>query len=255
MGGSAGVALVAVLMWLSPLSPTALGHADAALGLGSPEVAAARYDRVALVNPFPWIRQEALYRGAMVRAVDLDEPALARERLERLATYELLPERRAEVEEQIGQLLRDRENEPASAAAAFLDAYEAAPQAARAPDRLVAAARSKGDSGQLAEAGALWDRIAAEWPARACEASLARGELSLAGDDAQAALKSFEAAAKLAKSADQLALARLGSATCLERLGDLEGALAEIDGADLPGDIVRTRTESLRARMGAGGPL
>jgi hypothetical protein len=51
-------------------------------------------------------------------------------------------------------------------------------------------------------------------------------------------------------------MARLGAATCLERLGDLEGVLAEFDGvADVPPDIVKSRTESLRARMSSGGSL
>jgi tetratricopeptide (TPR) repeat protein len=255
-GWCAGIGLTATLLWLTPLSPTALGHADAALGVGSPETAAARYDRVAAVNPFPWVRQEALYRGAMVRAVDLDEPALARQRLQRLAEYDLPPARMAEVQETIGQLLRDRESRPADAARAFLAAYEAAPDDQRAPIRLMAAARARGEAGEHESAAELWAKVAKAWPERAGEADLARGELALAAGDPKTALAYFEAAQPELHASDQIAMARLGAATCLERLGDLEGALAEFDGvADVPPDIVKSRTESLRARMSSGGSL
>jgi tetratricopeptide (TPR) repeat protein len=251
MGFAGLAALTTLLMWASPFSPTALGQADAALGLGSPEIAAARYDRIAAVNPFPWVRDEALYRGAMVYAFDLNDPIEARHRLEKLARHGPEDVLYAQIEEQIGQLLLRGEARPDEASRAFLAAYEAAPHDAAASGRLVAAARARREAGDLAEADKLWKRVAARFPELQVDALIARAELALAHDDAEAALALYETAVPAATTPDQVALSRLGAATCLERLGNIEAALAEIDTADVPADVRESRAKALRARLGA----
>ena len=43
-------------------------------------------------------------------------------------------------------------------------------------------------------------------------------------------------------------VAKLGVATCLERLGNLDEALAELDEVDLPEAVRESRTEPMRSR-------
>ena len=62
------------------------------------------------------------------------------------------------------------------------------------------------------------------------------------------ALALYESAVDHAFDPDVAAVGRLGSATCLERLGDLAQALAELDEAELPPEVFSSRSEGLKAR-------
>lgn len=248
----AGTFLAALLVWTTPLSPSALGRADAALGLGDPREAAERYDAVAAFNPIPSIREEALYRASMVYAVDLRDPVEARKRLDQLVRKSPEGERLAEVYDTIGQLAIDVERRPDAAARAFLGAYEAAPKHERASERLTAAARARGEAGDVEGAADLWDLAQKRFPELRTQALLAQGELRLSAGDAEGALPLYDLATDSAKEPDQKAVARLGAAACMERLGNLEGAISELDASDLPSEVRVTRTERLRARLRAG---
>lgn len=247
-GWTAGVSLIAILLWLSPMSPTALGHADASLGMGNPERAVARYERVARLNPVAWIRAEALYRAGMVYAVDLDEPAKAREHFEQAVSLFPEHERAAEIHERVGQI-RLSEHRPEAAWRAFMAAYEVNPDDPRASERLREAARARGEAGDRAGAEALWDRIAVEFPEHRTRALVAKAALRLASDNPEGALPLYEQVAEQATDPNVIAVARLGAATCLERLGSLEEAMAELDEADLPEGVRESRRKSLNERL------
>jgi tetratricopeptide (TPR) repeat protein len=242
----------ALVLWTTPLSPSAVGRADAALGLGDPGLAVERYDAVARWNPLPWQREEALYRSAMVHAVDLHDGEGARVRLEELVREHPGSSRLAEVYDTIGQLTLDVDHRPEDAARAFLGAYEADPIHALAAGRLMAAARARSEGGDVEGAADLWDRVQKRFPKLRGQALLAQAELLLASSDAEGALPLYELAGQVSDNADQKAVARLGAAACMERLGDLEGAIAEIDSSDLPQGVREERTQRLKARLAAG---
>lgn len=248
-GTAVGLGVLAVLVWASPLSPVGPGMADAFLGLGSPQLAALQYDQAARLNPFPWIRAEALEDAAMVWAVDLARPTEARRRLERLVTMLEPGPRQADVFERIGKLYLDGEHDPEAAAIRFAQASAAAPDHARAAARLMLSARARGEAGDIEGAIELWEHVAERWPGRRAEATLARAELTLAKGDAQGALALYEQAQRVAAREDERAIARLGVTTCLERLGSLEDALAELDAADLPPEVREARADGIRARL------
>lgn len=241
------------VLWASPASPTALSRADAALGRGDASAAARVYDAVALHSPWPAARTEALYRGALVYARDLGDTETARRRLH-ILVEQGDSARAADGWEEIGHLRLDEE-QPRAAARAFRNAWEVAPQDPRAGARLALAARARTDAGDLESADRLWMEVATANPDMRGHALLARAEIHLADGDAEAALGLYEEASRTLHDWDQLTVARLGMVTCLERLGDLEGALATIDGVDLPADVIEARRAGLRARQSLQGEL
>lgn len=242
----ATIVLLTGLLWLSPASPAALGRADAMLGRGDADRAAKIYDAVAVQNPWPASREEALYRGALVYALDLGDTDTARKRLHRLVEMGE-PIRAADGWEQIGHL-RLSEDQPRAASRAFRNAWEVAPEAPRASKRLQWAARSRYEAGDVRAADRTWRELAEAYPDRRGFALLARAELRLAEGDAEAALSLYEQATEALVDPHQLAVAHLGVSACLERLGDLDGALAAIEIGDLPADVLEVRRQSLRTR-------
>jgi tetratricopeptide (TPR) repeat protein len=242
--------LLVAIAAFSPLSPAALGPADAALGRGNPALAAARYDRIAAVHPLRSYRDEALYRAARVWSVDLDDPDQALERLHRLSRSVRTrdPERAAAVEAQIGHLQLSAKQDPVRAARAFDRAVSTAPLAAEAVAWRVAAARAWREAGELEAAERRWSVIESTHPERVGEAALALAELALTRGDAQAALGLYERAAHRLTDEVERGVAQLGIATCYERLGDLDEALAALDDADLPDPVRERRVQAVRAR-------
>jgi tetratricopeptide (TPR) repeat protein len=224
-----GVALAAGVWTLaiSPVSPVALGHADAALGSGQPDVAVARYDAIAAWSPFAGVRTTALHRSALLWSVELDRPAEAISRLEMLLREDLGASEEADVREEIAQLLVELKRDRA-AGMAFLKAYEAAPQEPFASRRLIAAARTYATLGDSETSRVLWTRLGDAFPAQKSLSQMGLAELLLASGDAEGALGLYD---KVVAGGDRdvVGLAQLGVATCLERLGDLSEALADND--------------------------
>lgn len=241
-----GLVVLAVVLWLSPASPTALGRADAMAGRGDVASAANAYDAVALHSPFARQREEALYRGALVYAMDLSDTQTARTRLQQLAQMGR-PERAAVAWEQIGHLAMD-DGHPREAAVAFRKAWEIDRNAARAPDRLELAARARSVVGDPVATERAWLTLEREVPERRARGLMARAEQRLASGDAEGALTLYEDAVRTALDPDMAAVARLGAATCLERMGDLDQAIVAIDGAELPDGVLRTRRHGMQVR-------
>jgi len=237
------------LLWVSPASPAALGRADAMLGRGELPDAAQAYDAIAMDSPWARTRQEALYRGALVYALDLGDTDTARRRLHRLVELGD-PVRAADGWEQIGHL-RLGEQHPRAAGRAFHSAWEVAPDAPRAADRLAWAARARGEAGDTKVADRLWQDLAAGYPDHRGAALLGRAEIALGDGNPEAALSLYEDASSSLSDNDLLPVAHLGISACLERLGDLDGALAAIEAGDLPADVFASRRQSLRTRSAA----
>jgi tetratricopeptide (TPR) repeat protein len=229
---------------LSPASPFAVAIADASLGAGSAQVAAARYDTIDQWNPFVGQRRQALRRSSAVWSIELGDPATARVRLEQLARTGLDPADLADVRDEIGAMLVD-ENQPAEAARLFREAYEANPTAPDAADRLIRTAQVLADAGNTDEAIAVWGDVSTRFPEERARSELGQAECALSGGKVQDALGLYQAAAEHSADTQLAAVAQLGAATCLERLGNLDEALAALDGADLPADVKQSRRASL----------
>ena len=240
-----GVSLgLAVGLWFTPMSPGALGRADVALGRGDPATAASRYDAVARWSPWPSLRREAMWRSALVYAAWLGEPDAARVRLERYASGAAEGGKRAEVEEQLGQLLV--ESQPRAAAEAFQRSHDAAPKSERAGRRLALAADAWRQAGQRARAEAAWDALILGHPGLRATAEIGRGGLALAANEPERALARYEAALDAAADPIDAELARRGIGQATERLGDLTSAVASFD--DEPPDV-EAREERRRAMV------
>lgn len=245
----AAIVLPAVLgvVWLAPVSPAALSRADVALGAGEPVRAAMVYDRVAAWTPIQGVRKRALERGAAVYSAELNDPAAARMRLQSLLEEDLDPRTYAEIQARIGALLL-RERRPIRAAKAYQKSVEADPDALDAARRMARAARALGDAGYHHKAMGLWSDLLAEHPPWRGRANLGRAELHLASGEVGAALPLYEDVV-IHGTADEQAAARLGVSVCLEKLGDLDQAIAAIDGAELPEDVRQSRANALMARQ------
>lgn len=247
-----GALVFAVFLWVSPRSPLALDRADASLAAGDPLESAARYDAVARTSSWPGYRGAALQRGALVRAIELHQPAEARKRLELLLDQEPEPVARAVLLERLAGLL-EVERQPLQAGRRYAESAELDPT----PSRWSASARAYGTAGAFEQAAVSWLRLAEAYPERRADALLGRAELLLAAGKPTDALDLYQRAEALSDDDPAAAaLARLGRATCLERLGDLDAAIASMDLVDLSDEARARRVEGMRVRLhDRGGAL
>jgi len=245
------VLLGAVGLWLHPASPMALGWGDLAVGRGRPQVAVRAYDSVGHRHPSPEVRARALVRSARVWAVELGDAGEARLRYEWALPLPMSDPDRADMLEHLAELLDDL-GRHRDAAQRFRESRDLDPESPSAARRLVWAARAAARGGDRATADRTWRRLASEHPAVAGRAFLGRAHLELAEGHTVGALRFYERAVDHSFDPSVTAVAQLGIATCLERLGDLDDALQELDEADLPRSIRERRESSIRARAGGG---
>jgi tetratricopeptide (TPR) repeat protein len=238
--------VLAAGLWVSPASPLALSRGDVALGQGQPADAVALYDAAAEWTPFPSMRRTALDRAATVLEAELHDPSGARQRLNELLQDELGPEIRASLGARVAATYQ-LEGKHARAAAEWRDALEIAPEAVDAALWRARSAGALADAGRPRRALAQWVLLVQEHPAWRAQANLNRAQLLLAGGDVSEALPLFEDVVRVGDAAE-VAAGRLGASVCLERLGNLDEALARLDLADLPDDVHRTRADGLRQR-------
>ncbi len=239
----------ALVAWRSPLSPLALDRGDVLVGEGAGELAVEHYDRVARFSPWPGLRRAARLRAATVLTVELADPGGARLRLHELVEDPMVQdEALADAWERLGDVLGRGLQAHADAAAAYRMAYDAAPKERLASRRLTAAARALTAAGQADKAHQLWERLARKFPAERAYARLNQAAVMLASGRVSQALDLYEDALDAEASEDQLQVASLGAATCRERLGHLEAALAELGGEELPEHLETYRAEQLEER-------
>ena len=243
--GAAAVAVAAAL-WASPASPLALSRADVALGQGQPGQAVALYDAAAAWTPLDSVRQTALDRAATVLEAELNDPSGARHRLTQMLAEDLPRAERAQLGARVA-LTYQQEGRHAKAASEWRDALEIAPEALDAASWRAKTAGALADAGRSRRALQQWVLLVREHPTWRAQANLNRAQLLLASGDVPEALPLFEDVVLVGDDAEQAA-GRLGASVCLERLGNLDEALARLDLAELPDDVHRTRTDVLRQR-------
>lgn len=245
---SAGFALSLAVAWFSPWSPFALSRADVLLGEGRTSEALTHYDAISRGNPIPWLRHQALRRAAVLWAVDGSSPSEAKARLERLAESGAPLAVRAQALEDLGRVLMGDLDRPADASDAFLAAYRLDKDDERAGDRLVEAARSRAADGDLDAAHLLWDRVARRFPAHRALARVSQAGILLGKGQVERALRAFQEAVEHSDDDNLQHVARLGAATCMERLGDLDAAIVEIVSSDLPEDVEEELVDGIVSR-------
>ena len=245
-----GVLGAVLLTWTipHPKAPWALAYADSALGQGRPDRAVQMYRAIADRNPRRDLRRQAQRRAALVYATHLMQPTTARLELQSLLTTTPEGPERAEILEFIGELLL-HEGKPEGAATRFQAAASADPTSPHAGMRLLRAGRTLAQARRDKHADGLLRKVAREHPALRGHAELARAEVKLRRGQIEQALVRFEAAIAATYDPDVLSVARLGRTTCLERLGDLDSALAELEAIDdLDEDVRDKRGASMRSR-------
>ncbi len=236
--GTGALTLCGLVFGLSPLSPLALGAGDLMLGVGRADLAVWQYDAIAQQNPDPYLRVKALERSASVWSIELGDRTEARKRLFTLTQLNVGVAQVASVHAEIGALF-DEQHKPRQAARHYGQAHQLDPAGAEAADRLARAAEILQREGLDKKALQAWTDLANAHPNYRARADLGQAQIRLAQGDEQWALGLFESAEN--GEGDLAAIARLGAATCLERLGDLDEALAALDAADLPEEVRETR--------------
>lgn len=247
VAGSAFAAAVGAFLWASPLSPCALWRADVLLAEGDPLAAVGVYEAVARENPMPGVRRLAVQRAAATWAADLDVPSEARRLLEGLLVVPMSAAERASVADRVGELLL-AEGRLAEAAVRLREAHDLDPTSPSAAGRLARSARASALADDDGAAEQSWRRLGRLHPEQLARAELGRANLALGRGQMAEALALYGAAVDHAFDPDVASVARLGAATCLERLGDLDEALAELDGADLPREVREQRASTIHER-------
>ena len=250
-GGTVLLALVG--LWMAPVSPLALSRADVALGQGAPQTAVQRYDQVAQWSFVAAHRQRAQLRSAQVLFNELGDPQGALVRLNALANDASLPlAEQPDVQVKIAVIHRElRQSE--ESAHAFMVAVATCKKLEQSTcidgdvgAWKISAAQELAQAGHLRRALNLLARVVREHPEYRQQANLERAQLQLIDGHIADALTLFE---DVATGDDVRAnVAKLGVATCLERLGNLDEALAELDEVDLPEAVRESRTEPMRSR-------
>lgn len=240
-GGMTG--LIAAALFVAPASPLLVQRADSALGNGYPATAAATLMAVGQTSPSVTLQKQALERAAQIHSLELNQPAKARQALKLRLALGAEPPEEASLRARIGELLL-REREVDAAAAQFKRAFLAD---TTRPELLARAADLHASIGNTAQARRLYRDLLEAAPAWADRANLGLGEVALHEGKPSAALRPFQKAIRTG-APEVAAAARLGLAACYERLGELEGALAQLDQADLPENVRKRREEALRKR-------
>jgi tetratricopeptide (TPR) repeat protein len=252
-GGACTSAIVAGLLFLLPGSPLALGNAETQLGQGYADEAATAFLALGVHASDPAVRASSLERAAKVHELERTDREQARRLLKLRLSLGTSPQELARLREEIAEsYLGDRDLEAASRQ--YAAAHDAHPEGDRAPDMLARAAELRTSAEQPGRARSLWRRLMKTHPEHAARANLGLGELALAEGRTTAALRPFQAAAK-SSNVNLAKAARLGLAACYERLGELDGALAELDLSSLPFSVRERRKAGLRERANTRGQV
>lgn len=251
LGGACLSAIGVAALLIAPVSPLAAGLAEADLGRGLADDAAAAYVRLARASTEPEVRIHALEQAARVHELERNDREEARRLLQLRLSLGGTPAELAAVREELAEShLADRQVVEASQQ--FVAAHDADPEGERAPELLARAAELRVVSEEPGKARALWGRVIQLHPSHASRANLGLGSLALAQNRPAMALSPFQAASR-SPDPDIAKAARLGLAACYERLGELDGALAELDQSSLPIDVRERRKAGLRDRASVKG--
>ena len=222
----------------------ALHLADAEVGIGEFDSVFTRYERIASYHWSSQTRADAIKRATQLHQIEGDSEV----ELERLLGLASTPSDQAQVQAALGQYFL-RHDEFVKAAEWLETSQKTAPHNPDAGKRLLAAARSREKSQHSAKAEKLYLRLGKKYRSYQAQADIGLAELLLSDGKARAAKKYFDRAARRATTDDLVALAQFGVATCLERMGNLDQALAEMDELDLPSRVLDERRDGIRAHQ------
>lgn len=231
-------------VWYSPLSPVAMQLADAEIASSTYEESFARYESIARVHWSMTVRDRALKRASMLHRLE----GASDDDLFRLMELVESSEQQAMIQAELGYFYLSMD-QPSDGASWLEKAQQTSPELPEAGDRLLAAARAREAASQLVKAEKVYERLGKRYKVLGAQADIGLAELLLAAGKARSAKRHFERAARRAKTDDLKALAQFGMATCLERMGDLEEALAEMDALDLPTRMLDQRRDGIRAHQ------
>ena len=250
VGGLAALLLVVAVA--GPWSPLTVRRAEAAVAAGDPLEARELYVQTARWAPTDDIRAEALWNAAQISAIELGQPQRAVRLLRELTELETEGVRAAVAMARLGELLDRDLRRPLRAAPAWESAADAMPDHPRAGAWLLAAADAWDRADREPRAANVLRRVRDNYPAEAADAELRIAEELLVGDAARAYELYQDVAAEGTDT--QVALARFGLSVALERLGDTDAALAELEEAGLPDDVEQQRRARMDLRAAQAAP-
>lgn len=246
LGAGGLVAGAFAFLTLSPYSPTALDHADHLMSQGQIEQAVERYEAVADKNLSEALRIQAHLRAALLQENALSNPGAAKTHLQSALTLGINDTTlEAEVWERLGALLALELHEDEAAALAYRMAYDVLPEHQRAPVWLLEAARSRSRSHGFAGSRKDWNRLSETFPEQEGLALVSQAALLIEAGQIEVALEYYENAIDVSTDQSTLQVAHLGAATCLERIGRLDAAVADLESSDLPTSVRDSRIQHL----------
>ncbi len=249
-----GVVVAAALLVaaIGPWSPLTVRRAESAVAAGDAEGARALYLQTARWAPTASARCEALWNAAQLSAVELGQPQRAVRLLRELTEQETDGVRAAVALARLAEILDRDLKRPLRAGPAWEAAADAHPDHPDAGDWLLAAAEAWDRGDRDPRAQGVLRRVVANYPERAHDAELLQAEELLVGDAAEAYALYQGVAADGTDT--QVALARFGLSVALERLGDTDAALVELEEAGLPDEVWQQRRERMESRAAQAGP-
>ena len=233
---------------LLPFSPGSMLFGHFLHGLGQTSAAVSMYDQIAERGCFKSQRLSALQRSAVLMAVELGESTESRKRWELLARRSDDAAVKAEAWRQVGQSLGREGLHPNLAAQAFERSASLFAGPEQAAEQWMAAGEEWMAAAEPVRAMQIWLRVTKEYSHHASQAFVALGQMSLRQNQAEQALSWFDNAVDHAKNEDQRGLAKMGVSISLERLGNLDEAIAELVAADMPEDVRDVRRRKMKER-------
>jgi hypothetical protein len=244
-----GTAVTVAALWSTAWAPGALAGPGRLLLQGDPEAAKDAYISLAGGLGSEETRAEALWRGALLSATDLEQPMAAIQMLEDLVEEHPGSSRAIEAHAEMARVYRDLVDQPQRAAPLWAQAAELAPEDPRAGGWWLEAGRTFDQIGKTDEAvNALEQAI--RYEATAPAAHLVLGPIVLE-TDATKAVEHYEQAIDLAPDETIRRVARLGLAAALEHQEKYDEALAQLALVE-PDEAVRHRQERLAHLMNGG---
>jgi tetratricopeptide (TPR) repeat protein len=248
--GVIGTAAALGMLWQTAWAPGALAGPGRLLLQGDAEGAKQAYVSLATGLGSDETRAEALWRGALLTATDLNEPLGAIQMLQDLVAQHPGSPRAIEARAEMARVHRDQLDQPGRAAPLWANAAELAPEHPSAGTWLLEAGKSYEDAGAMRDAIATLE-LATRYDVSRAGAHLALGSLLLTADS-DASVMHYTSAIDTAPDETLRRVARLGLATALEHENEYEKALAQLALVQ-PDAVVRHRKERLAGLLG-GAP-
>ena len=237
-----------VAFFFVPSSPGMMLRANFIHGMGCVKSAVAVYDTVAEKGLTVSQRSTALKRSAVLYDVALNKDEESLIRWKRYAQTNTDVEAQAYAWSQVAELYANMEDASVASAKAFEKAAERTQQDEDAVRHWMAASEQWLLASNSREATLIWTKIADNYSAHRSQAYVALGQWHLGVGRSEQALTWFERSVETALTEDQRGLAKIGVAICLERLGNLDEAIAELDEADFPEDVRHVRRRKMLER-------